>query len=421
MEQIVLGVGQEVRAVALDISKAFDKVWHDGLLSKLKGMGVSGVLLSWFASYLSDRKQRVCVNGSYSAFLPIEAGVPQGSVLGPILFLVFINDLFDKVKNNLDVFADDSTLWAVVPSVSVEDRARVALSLNEDLVAIQDWAATWKVTYNHTKTELVTVSKRRDVLEFRKNGLHSCKKCKKVCSKKGSYLDSPTVCPHPPLFFYGKPIPERPKVKIVGLTISDNLNWKTHINNIAHKAAWAVSYLRRASRIVSSKALATIYKSHIRSVMEYACPIWMGGPKESLDRLDRVQAKAVKLIGAEHSLNIQELAHRRAVAGFCVMHRLVHRAAPVALHDLCPARPTTQLRRSARHSNSHTTNIDFFIPNPYNMPATWTRSMVPLFTTAWNRRLSPDLQRLESLQIFKSEVNSKYSLEDLGYNYSKHT
>jgi hypothetical protein len=382
-------------------------------LSKLEGMGISGVLFSWFASYLSDRKQRVCVNGSYSTLLPIEAGVPQGSVLGPILFLVFINDLFDKVTNNLDVFADDSTLWAVVPSVSVEDRARVAVSLNRDLMAIQNWAATWKVTYNHTKTELITVSKKRDVVRFRKNGLHSCKGCKKKCSKKGSYLPSPIVCPHPPLLFYGEPIPERPQVKIVGLTISDNLSWKTHINKIAHKSAWAVSYLRRASRVVSPQALATIYKSHIRSVMEYACPIWMCGPKDSLARLDRVQAKAIKLIGATHSRNIQELSHRRSVAGFCVMHRLTHRAAPAALHDLCPARPTSQPRRSARHSTSLTTNIDFFNPPSFSKPAFWTRSMVPLFTSAWNRRLSHDLQRLESLQDFKLRVNSNYSLEDL--------
>lgn len=207
------------------------------------------------------------------------------------------------------------------------------------------------------------------------------------------------------------------QVKIVSLTgtISDNLSWKTQIDNVAHKAAWAVSYLRRASRVISPQALTTIYKSHIRSVMEYACPIWLSGPNESLARLDRVQAKAIKLIGTTHSFNIPALAHRRAVAGFCVMHRLVHRAAPTALHDLCPTRPTIQPRRSARLSarTSLETNIPFFTPPPFNKPELWSGSMIPKFTAAWNDRISPDLQRLDSLQEFKLLVNSNYSLEDL--------
>ena len=106
-----LALGQEVRTVALDISKAFDKAWHDGLLWKLEEkFGVSGSLLRWFRSYLSGRTQRVFVNGAYSESKSILAGVPQGSVLGPLLFLVFINDLFEVVSNNLDVFADDSSL-----------------------------------------------------------------------------------------------------------------------------------------------------------------------------------------------------------------------------------------------------------------------------------------------------------------------
>ena len=86
-------------------------MWHDGLLFKLETQfGISGALLRWFRSYLSGRTQRVVINSSFSSWQPICAGVPQGSVLGPLLFLVFINDLFDVVSNNLDIFADDSSL-----------------------------------------------------------------------------------------------------------------------------------------------------------------------------------------------------------------------------------------------------------------------------------------------------------------------
>ena len=102
----------EVRAVFLDISKAFDKVWHEGLLFKLKQNGISESLLELLGSYLQNRKQRVVINGSYSDYASIESGVPQGSVLGPLLFLVYINDLELDIKSNVKFFADDTMLFS---------------------------------------------------------------------------------------------------------------------------------------------------------------------------------------------------------------------------------------------------------------------------------------------------------------------
>ena len=121
---------------------------------------------------MTGRSQRVVVGSrsARSADTPVLAGVPQGSVLGPLLFLVFINDLFDVVANNLDVIADDSSLWATVDSATT--RAAAADSLNADLAAIETWASTWLVTYNQKKTELVTFSRKRDVTAFHANGLH---------------------------------------------------------------------------------------------------------------------------------------------------------------------------------------------------------------------------------------------------------
>ena len=102
----------EVRAVFLDISKAFDKVWHDGLIFKLKQNGISGSLLKLFENYLLNRKQLVDLNGTYSDYSIIESGVPQGSVLGPLLFLIYINDLETNIKSNIKYFADDTMLFS---------------------------------------------------------------------------------------------------------------------------------------------------------------------------------------------------------------------------------------------------------------------------------------------------------------------
>ena len=133
----------EVRAVFMDISKAFDKVWHDGLIFKLKQNGVSGTLLELFGDYLSNRKQRVVLNGSLAEYNDIKSGVPQGSVLGPLLFLIYINDLEENIKSQIRFFADDTKLYSIV-----KDPVTSASNLNDDLETIHRWAQQWKMEFN---------------------------------------------------------------------------------------------------------------------------------------------------------------------------------------------------------------------------------------------------------------------------------
>ena len=143
-----LDSGKEVRAVFCDISKAFDRVWHSGLLYKLQAAGVTGDVLSWFKSYLSDRKQRVVLPSTVSKWTFIRAGVPQGSILGPLLFLVYINDIVKDIGSNIRLFADDTSLFIIV-----DNPVTAADSLNTDLNKISQWAASWLVTFNPAKTE----------------------------------------------------------------------------------------------------------------------------------------------------------------------------------------------------------------------------------------------------------------------------
>ena len=103
--------------VFLDISKAFDRVWHEGLLHKLRCFGIGGSLFDWLASYLKNRKQRVVINGQYSEWTPTYSGVPQGSILGPLLFLVFINDIVDDLECEPFLFADDTSLLEIISDI----------------------------------------------------------------------------------------------------------------------------------------------------------------------------------------------------------------------------------------------------------------------------------------------------------------
>jgi hypothetical protein len=141
--------GKEIRVVFLDISKAFDRVWHKGLIWKLHKIGIRGRLLVWIENYLKDRHQRVIINGQYSDWMKIVAGVPQGSVLGPLLFLVFINDITHVVNHcSIRLFADDTCLF-----ITVDDREVAADCVNSDLRNIHEWANQWLVTFSPPKTE----------------------------------------------------------------------------------------------------------------------------------------------------------------------------------------------------------------------------------------------------------------------------
>ena len=127
----------------LDISKAFDRVWHDGLLFKLKQNGVSGNLFQLIKSFLSVRFQRVLLNGQTSDWQTIQAGVPQGSILGPLLFLICINDLTNNLNSNVKLFADDTSLFS-----EICDPLETANVLNNDLRKIREWPEQWKMVFN---------------------------------------------------------------------------------------------------------------------------------------------------------------------------------------------------------------------------------------------------------------------------------
>ena len=133
----------ETRGVFLDISKAFDIVWHEGLLYKLKSYGINGPLLILIKRFLMDRFQRVVPNGQTSNWRKVLAGVSQGSILGPLFFLIFINDIPEGIQSNLKIFADDTSIFS-----AMKDSICASVTLNEDLTLISNWAYTWKMSFN---------------------------------------------------------------------------------------------------------------------------------------------------------------------------------------------------------------------------------------------------------------------------------
>ena len=250
----------ETRAAFLDISKAFDKVWHEGLLFKLKRSGINGQLHSLICNFLSDRKQRVVLNGLESSWQSIEAGVPQGSVLGPLLFLVYINDLTENISSNMRLFADDSSLF-----VKVRDVEDTQVQLMDDLGKITNWARQWKMEFNPD------ISKQAIEVIF------SHKRKKPV---------------HPPLVFNGIPVKREDFTKHLGVILDQRLNFRKHIAEKIKKANKGLGLLKFLSKYTTRPVLDKMYKMYVRPHLDYGDVIYHDQLKDSMQLLESVQYQA---------------------------------------------------------------------------------------------------------------------------------
>ena len=147
--------GNITQGVFLDVSAAFDKCWYSGILAKLKQNKIDGKCLELFESYLRGRRQIVVVDGVKSDTREVKAGIPQGSRLGPLLWILYVNDILENLESEVLLFADDTCLFATAP-----DPAQTAEILNRDLVRINSWANSWKVTFNPNKSKDIIFSRK---------------------------------------------------------------------------------------------------------------------------------------------------------------------------------------------------------------------------------------------------------------------
>ena len=212
----------ESRAIALDISKAFDKVWHAGLLHKLKSYGVSGVAFNLIESFLTDRKIKVVLDGQSSRYYSINAGVPQGSILGPTLFLIFVNDLPDDILCKLAIYADDTTIYQSLSLPRSQkvcsgdwERLELAADLEYDLRSVTEWGERWLVSFNASKTKLLSINKYKN----------------------------PNL---PPISMLNESLPESSSIRLLGLFLSNTFSWNEYIESIAKFAAKKVGSLYRS-------------------------------------------------------------------------------------------------------------------------------------------------------------------------------
>ena len=269
----------ETRGVFLDISKAFDKVWHDGLLYKLKCLGVDGGFYGILKNYLQNRQQKIVLNGQSSSWLDVNAGVPQGSVLGPLLFLIYINDLPENLVSVSKLFADDTSLFS-----TVFDIKKSSEDLNRDLSTIHNWAFQWKMVFNPDPNKQAT---------------------EVIFSRKRQNVNHPALC------FNNTPVATASFQKHLGLILDEKLIFGHHLNEKISKANKGIGLIRRLYTYLPRKSLLNIYKAFIRPHLDYGDVIYDQPHNDTLCRMiESVQYNAALAItGAIKGSSRERLYH----------------------------------------------------------------------------------------------------------------
>ena len=254
---------KQVDMIMLDFSKAFDKVPHNRLLLKLRHYGIHDHNLKWIRAFLTNRKQSVVLEGAKSKAAHVVSGVPQGTVLGPTLFLLYINDLPGQVSSTTRLFADDCMLYREINSTADTK------ILQKDLDALQQWENTWLMSFNPSKCSV----------------LRSCPSRSPINSSYSIHnttLQRSNIC------------------KYLGITISDDFKWSSHIATITKKANQQLGFVRRNTRQLPRSFREAAYKSLVRPHLEYCSSVWDPYTTSDTQKLEKIQRRAARYVTGDY-------------------------------------------------------------------------------------------------------------------------
>ena len=276
------------------------------LLWKLHQYGIRGRELAWIRAFLGSRSQQVVIDGEESESIPVTSGVPQGSLLGPILFLIYINDLPDEVRSQVRLFADDTALYLTMESE--DDRS----ALQTDLDILYAWETRWDMEFNPSKCQVVHVTGSRKTVKI-------------------DYV------------LHGQVLESVPCARYLGVDISSGLTWNSHIDRVIANANRTLGFIRRNIKTKMPKVREAAYNSLVRPQLEYASAVWDPHTKVRISQIKQVQRRAARLTASNFDrqssvtemvkqLGWRSLEQRRADARLCLFYKVIHGLIPPGLH-----------------------------------------------------------------------------------------
>lgn len=363
----------QIDAIFIDFSKAYDRVVHFKLIEKLRSAGIESKLLDWITAYLCNRTQYVTVNNTNSDLLEVYSGVPQGSVLGPLLFLIYINDVVNCVEEGVKVrlFADDLVVYTCVRGT--DDQKLLDASLDK----IAQWCVTWGMEINVSKTKCMTISHKKSPIAFNY----------KMAGSDVTRTDS---------------------LKYLGVTITGNLKWNVHIENTCKKAYKTLGFLRRKLAAAPATVKLAAYKTLVRPILEYGSIVWNPHQIYLTDMLERIQNKALRFIYSRYSRNdsvtalrnaagIPTLACRRRVAAVKFLFLLYNDRLNIDKHEhLKPPHRHSRRVSHDKHIRQYATRCD-----------TFKFSFFPASIEIWNA-LPQEIIGIDSVDSFVERVEEYF-------------
>ncbi len=258
--------GEYIGIVALDLKKAFDTVNHSILLKKLVCYNLSPSVIKWFESYLSERTHITNVNGVKSDEQICKCGIPQGSILGPLLFIMYINDLPNHVTNmNVSMYADDTILF-----YSSKDINDIVFKINKDLENVENWLSKNKLSLNVSKTNYMIIGTPQKLANISDVDLN--------INIKGTSIKKVTNCKH------------------LGVIIDENMIWKNQVDKVIKKVSTGLYFLRKSTNILPRHVQSMLYKSIIATHFDYCNIVWGRCKKQYHNKLQVLQNRAAKII-----------------------------------------------------------------------------------------------------------------------------
>ena len=303
------------------------------------------------------------LDGKSSQEYPVNAGVPQGFILGPTLFLLYINDLPDDVICNIAIYADDTTLYSKCDQESdLWQQPEMASERESDL---RDWGRKWLFDFSAGKTQLVSFDR----------------------SKNTGAID---------VKMDGSVLEEKSSFKMLGLTFSSKLDWGSYIVTIAKTASKKIGALIRSMKFLSPEVALYLYKSTIRPCMEYCCHLWAGAPSCYLELLDKLQKRICRAAGPSLAVSLEPLAHRRNVVSLSLFYRYYFGR----LAQLVPL-PYSRGRSTRYSDRLH----DFSVTIPRCYKDVYVNSFFPRTARLWNSLPIECFPLTYDLSGFKSRIN----------------